>query len=173
MSEDHRSGIYELSKDDAGWLAGACGMPPDVRAEVLAGYLNQRGRAAFINLFSQFIGLANSVVANNRESIEIFGIVEGGMHPNEAEKLNLPSIFGACNGAMLAAEIDPAATCEGCAFRIGTLANQSPATTSEADWCGYPGEQPFMCHMDLDDKGEPTKGCAGFAQLRASRKAAA
>lgn len=170
---DPRAQEYSMGREDASWLAGTCQMPVDIRKVSLEAYTKQKGTDALINLFAQFIGMANSVVANNQEAIEIFGIIEGGMTPQQAEKLNLPTIFGACNGAMIAVGIDQSPLCRGCAFRIGTLANQSPSTTCDADYCGYPGEQPFMCHEDMDDKGEPTKGCIGFAQLRARRKRAA
>jgi hypothetical protein len=170
---DPRAATYSLSKADAEWLAGLVGLPVDVRAEVLTKYAAQLGMEALVNLFAQFIGLANSVVSNSADAIEVFAIIEGDMHPYTSEKLNLPTIFGACNGAIIAHGIDASQLCAGCAFRLGTFANQSASTTCDADWCSHPGETPFMCHMDLDDQGEPTKGCAGFAQLRAKRKAAA
>lgn len=62
--------------------------------------------------------------------------------------------------------------CGGCAFRLGTAANQSPITTIDADDCAHPGEQPFMCHETLDDNGNPQEACGGFAKARAKRKAA-
>lgn len=170
---DKRAQTYSLTHDDAAWLAGACGLPADIRSEAFTSYAALHGIGALANLFAQFIGMANSVVANNREAIELFGIIEGGMSPQQAEKLNLPTIFGACNGAMIAAGIEQKPLCHGCAFRVGALANQSPATTCDADWCSHPGEEPFYCHEDMDEKGDPTKACAGFAQLRAARKRAA
>lgn len=164
---------YALSLADASELAGLVLVDHDIRIQLLERYLNLHSVLELMNLFSQFVGMANSVVENGREMTEIILITEGGMWPNQAEKANLPTMFGACNGVKLAAEIDPAKTCPGCAFRLGTPANQSPCTTDDADWCGNPGASAFMCHEDLDDKGEPTKGCAGFAQLRVRRRAEA
>lgn len=169
---DERARRYHLIRQDAVLLAGAAGLPADVREICFEQYAAEHGVKALAILFAQFMGMANSVVANNREAIELFGIVEGGLMPQVAEQLNLPTIFGACNGAIIAQAVDQEPLCEGCAFRLGTVANQSPITTCDADWLSHPGEDPFWCHEDLNDKMEPTKACAGFAQLRAMRKRA-
>jgi hypothetical protein len=161
---------YELCKSDASWLAGAVLMPPDIRQKVFEKYAEENGQARLVNLFVQFVGMANSVVENGRAFLEEVAIIHGDMHPYQAEKLNLPTIYGACRGAEMAHGITQDALCGGCAFRIGTHANQSPTTTCDADACAHPYEQPFMCHEDLDEGGNPTKGCAGAAQLRAVRK---
>jgi hypothetical protein len=168
-----RETLYSLTRDEASMLAGACGLPVDVRAVIFEKYAMRHGVAALTNLFAQFMGLANSVVANNRDALEIFGIVHCNLGPYEAEKINLPTIFGACNGAMLAGGMEQEGLCGGCAFRLGTHANQSPVTTCDADWCSHPGEANFFCHEELDEKGEPVKACVGFARLRAKRKDAA
>jgi len=167
-----RENLYSLTRDEAGTLAGACSMPADLRAEIFEKYAARHGVKALASLFAQFMGLANSVVANNRDALEIFGMVHCDMGHYQAEKLNLPTIFGACNGALIAEGVDPSGLCGGCAFRLGTHANQSPVTTCDADWCSHPGESTFMCHEDIDDRGQPMKACAGFARLRAKRKAA-
>lgn len=161
---------YAISAEDAGELLGAVLLPADIRREVLRRYCRARGRAALTNLFAEFIGLANSVIANNREMVETVLTTEADWHPHTSEKVNLPTLFGALQGICLATSVDPADLCGGCAFRLGTPANQSPSTTSDADWCSHPGETNFMCHEDLDDRGEPTRGCRGFAQTRAARK---
>jgi hypothetical protein len=103
--------------------------------------------------------------------IELLLIAEGGMHPHEAERVNLPTLFGAPNGVLLAQGVDQTKTCGGCAFRLGTCANQSPSTTCDADWCSG-GEDHFMCHEDLDEAGNPTRKCTGFTQARRSRRKA-
>ncbi|OWK35167.1 hypothetical protein FRUB_10009 [Fimbriiglobus ruber] len=95
------------------------------------------------------------MVENNREMAELLLITEGGLSPDEAAKANLPTLFGALGGILLTEGVDQAKTCGGCAFRLGTCANQSPSTTCDADWCSHPGEQDFMCHEDLDDQGNP------------------
>lgn len=169
MSEREKGTDYAIEPRDVTWLAGAVQWPADMRREVLAKMLSESGPDHMIDLFAQFIGLANSVVANQRDALETFGIIYGDMHPYEAEKINLPTIFGALMGIRLAQYACPE-SCHGCAFRLGSLANQSPSTTADADLCGHTGEENFMCHEDLRD-GEPTKACQGWVRLRQDRKA--
>lgn len=57
--------------------------------------------------------------------------------------------------------------CDGCAFRLGTLANQSVATQMTALKCVIEGE-PFYCHKGVGD-GEPKRLCAGYEVLRGGR----
>jgi hypothetical protein len=165
--DDPRSRLYEITAADAGALLGASGLPVDLRREILAHYAKENGAEALVALFANFIGLANSVVANCHDALEIFGMAHLGMHPYEAEKLNLPTIDGALFGVRLTAGVEVDGICDGCAFRLGSHANQSPLTTCDADFCSHPGEVDFMCHEALDDKGAPTKGCAGWARKRA------
>lgn len=165
---------YSIAADDAQWLAGATVLAPDMRRLVLATILDQRGPDHLVALFAEFIGLANSVCANAAEMVSLQRIIDGYEHPErESDRINLPTPFGALQGVMLAAKVDAPDACGGCAFRLGTIANQSPITTADADYCSHPDEAPFMCHEHLDDNGDPTRGCAGFAKLRAARKVAA
>lgn len=164
-----RSRQYSLTREDAVDLGGMSSMPVDLREEVIIGLMKRRGQKAVIRMFANFMGLANSVVANMRDAIEVYAIVEGDMHPHSAEQLNLPDIFGACNGAGLTDRIDQSKLCDTCAFRLGTIANQCAPTTCDADYCAHPGERPFLCH-EHEEGEEPSKACAGFAQLRARRK---
>lgn len=161
---------YVMSKDDAQYLMGACQLPSDLRIEILNKYLEEHGQADLVNLFAQFIGLANSTVANNREMIELYLITDHDHHPETAHKINLPTIFGALSGAGLSAGIDQSKLCETCAYRLGSPPNQSPVTTCDADYCSDESFLKFMCHHDLDDDGKPTKACAGYAQVMAKRK---
>lgn len=165
MRDDPRVLSYAISPDDAGWLLGAVALPADIRREVLAKLLAERGADAFVALFAEFIGLANSVVANNRVMVEELGFLSGALHPDrldDAHAPNLPTIWGALNGVRLAARIPASAKpCGGCAFRLGTPANQSPSTTCDAEACADDGED-FMCHEDLDDAGAPKSRCVGY-----------
>lgn len=160
---------YAIARSDADWLRGTVLMDAEIRVKVLQRYLRDNGADALVALFAQFMGLANSVVANNREMVELILITEAGMTPATAEQSNLPTVFGALQGVTIAAGIDQSKLCHGCAFRLGTVANQSPVTTSDADWCSHPGEKNFLCHMDGQAEGQHRKACAGFAQLRARR----
>ena len=167
---DDRTTEYALTRSQATTLAGATGLPVETREEIFAHYAKVHGAPALASLFAQFMGLANSVVANNRTALEIFGMVNLDGGPYTVEKYNLPTIFGACNGAIIADGVEQEGLCGGCAFRIGTHANQSPVTTCDADYCSHPGEQPFMCHEDMREDGDPKRACVGFARLRATRK---
>jgi len=133
------------------------------RAELLAKYAAAHGLDALVDLFAQFVGAANSVVANCREVSEILMISEGNIHPHTAEKINLPTMLGAMQGVPLANAVSPRATCEGCAYRLGTAANQCVPTATDVAYCAEE-RNPFMCHLRVDDAGAPTHICAGHAQ---------
>lgn len=165
MNDNDRATDYTMSKSDANELLGAVLLPNEIRALVLTKYLEKNGAKSLVNLFSQFIGMANSVIQNNRESLELFMIVDRDYHPYQAEKINLPTLFGALNGVKLADGVDQNKTCHGCACRLGSLANQSPSTTTDVDWC-MGNDDIFMCHEDMDESGRPTRRCVGFARLK-------
>lgn len=167
----NRATEYALTEDQASWLAGLVQFPQEMRAEVLSAMLEREGPQAIVSAFAGFIGLANSVAENCADWLWLAGMVHGDLSAYEAEKINCPTIFGALMGVRLAKHGCKDA-CAGCAFRLGSPANQSPSTTDDADWCGHPGEQPFMCHEDLDAKGQPTKICQGWLRLRQERKRA-
>lgn len=161
LIDERRGTDYAIDPEVAKDLMGVVQFSHDIRLEVLRSMQERFGQDAMLALFSQFIGMANSVLLNCRDSLEIFGIVHAGFGPYEAEKINFPTLFGALNGIKLAVGVNQAKTCHGCACRIGTLANQSPATTCDVDYC-LEGDDKFWCHEELDDKGMPTKRCIGF-----------
>lgn len=148
---------YALTDTQAETLQGASLIPVDLRRKLL----RRLRRDELVELFAQFIGLANSVVANNREMIELAGIISGELHPERAHEINLPTIFGALSGVK-AANLVPAEakTCGGCAYRLGTPANQSPVTTSDVDWQRGAGDD-FWCHEDMNADGSPNRKCIG------------
>lgn len=163
--ETPRAIDYKISAGHADLLRGIVCLPGEVREMALIKMAERMGGYGMVQLFAQFIGLANSVVANNREMVEIILITEGGLHPDHssgAKSANLPTIFGALSGILLADGVTSDKLCPGCAFRLGTSANQSPVTTGDADLCVKDSDV-FMCHEELDRYGRPTKGCAGYA----------
>lgn len=162
---------YDLSLEDAEWLKGVVTVPASIRREVITQWVAEIGADRLPGIFAEFVALAASAIDNAREMVELVLITEGGMHPHTAEKVNLPTLFGALNGIALAHGVDESKLCGGCAFRLGTPANQSPCTTIDAETTIEPGEVIFMCHEDVDARGQPTKACAGFAQARRSAKA--
>jgi hypothetical protein len=156
---------YRLSKLDADELKGASLVDVEIRSILFQKYLAAHGPDALINMFAQFVGLANSVVANNREFIEIFAITDCGIHPHNAHEVNLPTIFGALCGIELANSVNQKKTCGGCAYRLASCANQSPVTTCDADWADKDDHE-FLCHEKVDDNGNPTTLCLGHAQRK-------
>ncbi|WP_143501540.1 hypothetical protein, partial [Pseudomonas aeruginosa] len=113
-------------------------------------------------LFAQVLGMANAVAENCRAMVELI-LIERGEHPHTAEQANLPTMFGALQGVVLAATVDPRGTCAGCAYRLGTPANTSPVTTTDAIYCRQELSR-FYCHADLDDQGNPVRTCVGHAK---------
>lgn len=159
---------YDFGKPDLEMLLGAVGLPADVRRDVLAAHFAKRHKEGAVEVLNQFISLAARVVENNREMIELFLITEGDMHPHTAEKINLPTLFGALNGLILAEGIDQSRVCKGCAYRVGTPANTSPVTTCDADWQQKQDDM-FWCHEHITIEGKPTRKCTGFLQHRKHR----
>jgi hypothetical protein len=160
---------YAFSQEEVDLLQLVISQPTGTRADMLLRYAHEEGGAlSLAHLFANFIGLANSVESNARSFLEVTAIVDAGMHPHSAEGLNFPSIDGALNGVRVA--IEPVkGMCGGCAFRLGTHANQSPCTTADAL---YALQSPlaFRCHAELDEDGEPTLECAGFEHCRKQRE---
>ncbi|MFG0381062.1 hypothetical protein ACF8C6_08865 [Pseudomonas sp. zbq_18] len=150
---------YLIAPADALELSGATLLPFDLRRKVLARMAAQRDQGAMLDLFAQVLGMANAVVENCRIMTELI-LTEEGMHPHTAEKANLPTMYGALQGVLLADGVSQKGTCAGCAYRLGTPANTSPITTSEASHCQRELMQ-FNCHLRLDKEGQPTKACAG------------
>lgn len=157
---------YKISAKDAKSIMGASLLPNDIRYKNLELYLEQNGIEKLLNLFSQFMGLANSVTENAQEWLEILLVINGGVHPDKADKFNRSTIFGALNGCVLAEGIDQDKLCHGCAFRIGSCANQSPSTTCDADLAMADNEM-FYCH-EVMDGNEPLHKCRGYLQARKS-----
>lgn len=150
---------YAIAADAAEDLLGVVLAPADIRRRALERMADQRGPAAMLDLFAQVLGMANAVAENCRIMAELI-LTEEGMHPHTAEKANLPTMYGALQGVLLADGVSQKGTCAGCAYRLGTPANTSPITTSEASHCQRELMQ-FNCHLRLDKEGQPTKACTG------------
>ena len=162
---------YQIGTAAALDLMGVVQFRHDIRLEVLRAMQGRLGPEAMLVLFSQFIGMANAVVANCHDALEQFLVVEKDWHPYQAEKVNFPTLFGALNGVKLAEGVNQEKTCHGCACRLGSLANQSPSTTCDVDSC-LQGDDRFMCHEELDEEGNPTKRCIGFQMHQKKRMVA-
>jgi hypothetical protein len=162
---------YSIDRVDALLLSAIVVCEDAERQNGLRMLMKKRGVDGFISVMSQFVAMANSVVSNNAEMVDLILITSGVSHPDRtADKANLPTLFGALRGVVMADGMDVSKVCGGCAFRLGTPANQSPLTTMEADDCVTDGDQAFLCHEELDRKGNPFRACAGYAQSLKARK---
>lgn len=156
---------YNISSAVAFDLAGISLLPRDLRVEAIQKLLVCRAGVNLVEVLADFIGLANSVVENSHELLKMEAVCQNLVHPHQADQINFPSIFGALKGVQLADGIDVSRVCKGCAFRLGTPANQSPCTTGDAADC-VTDTTLFMCHEDLDDNGAVKHACPGYAQSR-------
>lgn len=158
-----KSSDYALTKEQVNELKGMTCLPHEFRVMLLKKFLEKHKPEDLVELFSQFIGMANSVEENTREFIELYLVTECNHTDKIAAMINLPTVFGALFGAEVA--IKPTkGMCGTCAFRLGTFANQSPVTSHDAKWSSET-DCKFMCHEDLDEHNEPTKPCAGYAKV--------
>lgn len=173
VADEHRPAAtdYDIDPELSNLLYGVATLPANDRFMALLAMGGKYGWVQLIGMMAEFIGLACSVADNAKEHAEAL-LIEFGVHPHIAEKINMPSILGALNGLQLVKGIDTSTVCHGCAFRRGSIANQCLPTTMDAELCTSPGEEAFMCHEDMDEKGNPTAGCRGFAQRRAANNAA-
>lgn len=156
---------YSMSPDDAMDIAGIAQLDLAMRRLALSAYLEKHGQERLVELLAQFIGMANAVAENCGEMSDQVLIEECGVHPDRFDSVNLPTIIGACQGVLIASKCDPAGACHGCAYRLGSIANQSPITTSDAEYQAD-DRKGFMCHAHLDEHSEPTKVCVGHAKAR-------
>lgn len=159
--------LYKFEKEIREMLMGAVGMPRDVMVEILEHHLGHRSAGHAIDVLTDFIIMARTVVENNRLMIEDFLVQEDVLHPHQASKINLPTLFGALNGLGLADGVDQDKLCSGCAYRIGSPANTSPVTTCDADW-QQQNDDMFWCHKDMDGD-TPTRKCIGFLKKKAKK----
>lgn len=155
---------YSPSSGAAQLLAALVVLPRDERIELSRKFADDD--ADLSTLLADAIGMANAVAANCREWIETEMIAAGAVHPERAHQLNLPTMLGAAIGASMAAQVRQDGTCNGCAMRLGTVANQCLPTVSDVRYVD--GDDTFLCHLEgLDEAGEPARACVGWARWRA------
>lgn len=156
---------YEMTRSQVDALRSLLTLPAQARRDAISAYCRDHSRVAVYDLFAQFIGMANAVVANNREMIEQYLICDKGEYPHSASKINLPTILGACKGVTLAAKTKCTKPCDSCAFRVGTPANQSDITTSDAEHAMDNGKE-FWCHESEDERGNCQAVCRGYLGVK-------
>lgn len=155
---------YVMDAATANELKGIALLPRDLRLECLRRWLKRDPSVDIATAIADLMGICNSVIENASEMLRVEAVSSGLVHHHQADNINLPTLFGALCGVELAQGIDASKVCAGCAYRLGTAANQSPCTTLDAKDCVDDGDTKFMCHMDLNDAGAPTHACPGFAQ---------
>lgn len=149
---------FSITPAQADDIRGALILPADMRLLTLQQYAAAHGHDATLALCAQLFGLANAVTENCREQAAHLLTLEG-MHPHTAEKINMPTLLGALMGICLAAKAPKQdSTCAGCAYRLGTVANQCPSTVDEAAWQLQDLDR-FSCH-----ESEDLPPCRGHAQ---------
>lgn len=155
---------YKIDPTDAQLLAGMTVADHDDRVALMTKFFAERGTVGVIDLFSQFIGLSMSVSENTQEAVELVLITTGDWHPHAAEKINIPSIQGALLGVGVAASIaKDAGACGGCAYRLGSIANQCASTVLDCNSTVENGDK-FYCHEKLDSDGAINTLCVGHAR---------
>jgi len=159
---------YEMSAAHAKYLEGIALLPRDLRIQFARQFLDTH-RVNAAEVIADLIGMANSVVDNSHELLKVEAVSRGLTWSHEAEKINFPSLHGALMGVSLAAGVDAAKVCAGCAFRRGSQANQCAPTQHDAR-DAVAGEWPFMCHEETDASGNCLQGCRGYALARGREK---
>lgn len=154
---------YDIAPTVALELAGIVKIGLERRIELLTALLHSRGEKSLIEAFADFIGMANSVVENCAAMSDQVLIEECGVHPDKFTSVNMPTILGALQGVLLASSCEPAGACHGCAYRLGSIANQSPIATLDAAYMAF-NSKGFMCHAYIDHAGEPTRVCVDHAR---------
>lgn len=163
---------YEFDEDMAKLLPGLFAIKDHkLRMDAMRQMLPRTNLDYLIGFISQLMAMADSVAENCKEQAIGFIVSECDIHPHTAEKLNLPTMFGAAEGYLLSKMVDQTKVCAGCAYRTGSVANQCPGTVCDADYLARSiSDDPFMCHENLKD-GVPTRKCLGFVQQRAKEAA--
>jgi len=180
---------YRLAPIDAAVLLSMCESSTEDMAATFADLFGDRLNGDGAALLGNVVALARSVIANHDEMMRTVCLIEGGSE-RDADMLNLPSLRGALSGVVLADGVAATAVCDGCAFRLGSCANQSASTTSDAteqmvytlagsdarfcchEWDGHVDTSSMTVQLMADregaEEGAPT--CRGFAlKLRQAR----
>lgn len=150
---------HNMSKRDAKELRGIPLLPREIRIQFLHKFYGRKTKSELIELLADFVGIANQITKSSEEVIAAL------LKPEDAARLNMPTLDGALAGVQLAVDPVPG-MCHGCAFRQGSAGNASPVTTWDAEDILKNGGK-FMCHAKFDKRGKNSKLCAGFKAARA------
>jgi len=151
MSE---SAPYNLSRSDAAYLLSMLDGDQQLPA---------RTAAELETLLRETLKLAQSLSDNCKEWLTLTAICEGDVHPHLAETFNTPTLKGALKAAILIPAVECDRMCHTCAFRVGSIANQSDIVAVDVDACLEDGDI-FRCHDA--EPGQKPRACAGFMAAR-------
>lgn len=124
-----------------------------------------------IKLVVNLVATGESYASACDEAVWLHLIGEGDYHPDSIHHLNLPSFKGALSGmALLPYAVDDSKLCSTCAYRKGTLGNNSETTIGDVEHVIY-HEGVFRCHKEVDKHGshactdgKALKACQGWVQ---------
>jgi hypothetical protein len=118
-----------------------------------------------LRLFNDTIGMANSVTDNSHEMVKFVALMNADLHQQDVDKISLPSMLGAAMGAAAAALCEDVKVCDGCAFKIGSIANQCVPTQADVRHITADDGR-FLCHVDGLEGDKPTQACKGWAVVQ-------
>jgi hypothetical protein len=159
---------HTMGADVARDLMGLVLLPREVRVAALERLLRERGERWLIEALADLVGVANQALANCEEAVDVILVSHGVYRPDSSERANLASLYGALVGIALAEGVEQDGLCAGCAFRVGTPANQSLLTTCDAEHAEAFGER-FMCHAGLEEGDQPRRVCLGWERKEGRR----
>lgn len=149
---------YSLTQADAAYLLSM--LDGDQK-------LPARTKSELESLLRETLNLAQSLSDNCEEWLTLTAICETDIHPHDAEMLNVPTLKGALKAAILIPAVECDRMCHTCAFRVGSIANQSAIVAGDVDYA-FDEHVIFYCH-DIDDESK-AKACAGFMQALNDRR---
>ncbi len=152
FSSKHAAAVYSISRTNAVYLLSL----------LKGGRVPERTNAELKDLLGNVLKLAESISNNCKEWLEVTATIHADIHPYQAEKLNCPTLRGALSAAVTIPRVPISETCETCAFRVGSPANQTEAVAEDVLIALEDGGKAFFCHDYEGDK--PTHPCRGYLE---------
>lgn len=146
---------YKLSEQLANLIILTKGMSAEGMASVFKEYLQRNDKEEPAVIIANILAMSQSVISNISDELERELISSGKM--SNDQRLNMPSLAGAAMGSKMANT--EKGKC-GCAFKLGSFANQCEATVFSAGL----GDE-FFCHQ----KGKK-KLCKGWIRAKGQGK---
>lgn len=119
----------------------------------------ERSKDDLKKLLLQTVKLAESLSNNCGDWLKLSAIMDAKIHPYSADQLNVPTLRGALAAAVTVPIVEVAACCATCAFRVGSIANQTETVAEDVMLSLQSGGDTFYCH---EGDGAPRTPCRGF-----------